>query len=334
MAEREHSLCRRLSAAAAILVTFVAGAAAEPDRFETGSLISEPKLSVRQSGVGDNKGILSRLRGPTAAIDFSDTRGDTFRSLAGAMQGGPGGRQQGYVGGSGRASLLGFGLALNYAADELGGSAVETRLERMVGDFKLGVSRTNNHDFESQWTGFGTDRALDITEGSVDWAPFAMLPVSLAVRQTTHADGRETTDFRTVETLMLGGGMVVNSTSTGMLGAGAAGDMSGSLLYYGPVGPVQLTLGVDYGGAYGMRPGVARFGVEKSLERSWSLYAYGQQGLTASSAARFDVGAVRDLGGLTLATFIGGAKDGSGYAGLRLSVPLSPVARDYRWMGF
>jgi len=341
MAEQAHSFCRRLSAALLIVGTFAASAAAAPaqdgsgvDRLETGSIISEPQLTVRQGGGDDGKGLLSRLRGPAATIDISDHRGDTFRSLAGAMEGGPGGKQQGYVGGSGRASLLGLGLALNYAADELGGSAVETRVEKALGDLKFGLSQTYNHNFESKWTGYGGGRALSMTEGSVDWVPLASLPVNFAVRETTRADGSKATDFRTVQTLMLGSGMVVNSISTEMLGPGGAGDMSGSLLYYGPVGPVQLTMGVDYGGAYGVRPGVARFGVEKSLPDSWSLYAYGEQGLGPSATARLDVGAVRDIGGFTLATFAGGANDGSGYAGLRLSVPLSPAARDYRWMGF
>jgi hypothetical protein len=341
MAEQASCTWRRLSAALVVLGISIAGAMAEPadgrtgsDRFAASSLISEPKLSVRQGGDGDGKGLLSRLRGPAATIDFSDSRGDTFRSLAGAMEGGPGGKQQGYVGGSGRASLLDLGLVLNYAADELGSSVIETRVEKPVGDLKLALSRTYNHDFESRWTGFGPDRARDMTEGSIDWTPLSAVPMNFAVRETNHADGRDTTDFRTVQTLMLAGGMVVNSTATAMLGASGTGPTSGSLLYYGPAGPVQLTMGVDYGGLYGMHPGVARLGVEKSLRNSWSLYAYGEQGLAASGSARFDVGAVRDVGGFTLATFAGGARDGSGYAGLRLSVPLAPEARDYRWMGF
>lgn len=289
---------------------------------------------MRQSGgVGAEKGLLSRLRGPAAVLDVKSRDGETFRSLAGAMEGGPGGKQQGYIGATGNRSLLGFGLAFNYVADERGGSATEARVERALGPLKLGLSQTWNDDFESEWTGYGDGRALDITEGSVEFAPHYRLPLAFAVRETTRVDGSRATEFRTVQTLMLGAGMIVNSTSTEALAAGG-GATSGSILYYGPAGPVQLTVGVDYGGVYGYRPGVARFGVEKSLEHSWSMYGYGERVLE-DGTSRFDVGAVRRLAGFNLSAFAGGANDGGGaYAGLRVTVPLSSEPREDRWLGF
>jgi hypothetical protein len=129
-----------------------------------------------------------------------------------------------------------------------------------------------------------------------------------------------------------GGGMIVHSTSTPILGE-ETGRSSGNLLFYGPLGPVQLSAGVDYGGAHGMRAGVLRTGVERTFENSWSLYAYGEKPL-GEGVARFDAGAVRDLGGVTLSTFVGGSDDGAGYVGLRLKMPLSAAARQDRWLGF
>lgn len=338
MARRALWLGRPLAAALSILLGFHSGAAAEPDpsasdAFEESTLFPESTLSVRQSGgVGAEKGILSRLRGPAAVLDVKSSGGEMFRSLAGAMEG-AGGKQQGYIGATGHGSLLGFGLAFNYVADERGGSATEARAERPLGPLKLGLSQTWNDDFESDWTGHGDGRALGITEGSVEIAPHHLLPLAFAVRETTRIDGSRVTEFRSVQTLMLGAGMVVNSTSTEARAAGR-GATSGSVLYYGPAGPVQLTVGVDYGGIYGTRPGVARFGIEKSIEQSWSMYGYGERVLE-DGFSRFDVGAVRQLAGFNLSAFAGGANDGGGaYAGLRVTVPLSAESREDRWLGF
>lgn len=289
---------------------------------------------MRQSGgVGAEKGLLSRLRGPVAVLDVKSEQGEMFRSLAGVMEGGAGGKRQGYVGATGQGSLLGFGLGLNYVADERGGSATEARVERPLGPLKLGVSQTWSDDFESDWTGHGDSRAVGITEGSVEFTPDQRLPLAFAVRETTRVDGSRATEFRTVQTLMLGAGMVVNSTSTEALAAGKGGT-SGSVLYYGPAGPVQLTVGVDYGGVHGARPGVARLGVEKSFEHSWSLYGYGERVLE-DGTSRFDVGAVRQFAGFNLSAFAGGANEGGGaYAGVRVTVPLSSESRENRWLGF
>jgi hypothetical protein len=336
MAGHAHSPRRRLCAALCILLGLGAGSAsAQPeaagdfDRFASASFLPEPTLSVRQGGGGDDKGLLNRMRGPAAMLDFGDPRREGFRSLAGATDG-PNGRH-GYVAGVGRGSLLGVATTLNYAADELGGSAVEGRVRETVAGVKLTLSQTFNNGFESQWTGQGDRRALRMTEAGADWSAFDVLPVGLALRRTRHADGSESEEFRTVQTLMVGDGMVVNSTATDLAFAGPD-ETSGNLLYYGPVGPVQLTAGVDYGGYHGKRPGVLRLGLEKNFEQGWSLYAYAEHPLH-SEFSRADIGASRDFGGFLFTAFAGGAQDGTAYTGLRVTLPLMPVSRRDSWLG-
>jgi hypothetical protein len=53
-----------------------------------------------------------------------------------------------------------------------------------------------------------------------------------------------------------------------------------------------------------------------------------------AGTGRIDFGAARDLGALMAGAFGGAADSGSAYVGLRLCAPLSPNARDHRWVGF
>jgi hypothetical protein len=292
---------------------------------------TEPRIIVRQGGGGDQQGLLNKLKGPAALVDVDVGAGETLRTIAGAMDSPNGGKQMGYVAGVGNASLFGFDTKLNYAADEVGGMAVEGRLSKKLGDLRLGLSQTVNHEFESNWTGYGDTRAERISEASADWSLFSV-PVKMALRETGYANGERGTDLRTVQTLQLGSGMVINSTVTGLRGRGE-GDTTGSLIYYGPLGSAQLTAEVDYDVLRSAGPTSALIGIEKSIDNSWSLYAYAQQPFS-SGVGRVDFGAARQIGGFMVGAYGGAAADGNTYAGLRLWIPLSPGARDHRWLGF
>jgi opacity protein-like surface antigen len=344
---RAHSAGWRFLAVASLGLVFGAGPAAAqqmqqveaptvpseaaPARLAPGTALEQARLSIRQSGGGDQQGLLNKLKGPAALIDVDAGAGEKLRSIAGATDSPNGGKQRGYVAGTGGAPLLGLDMTLNYAADELGGMAVEGRLSKKIGGVRLGISQTLNHDFESNWTGYGDRRAERITEGAADWSLLSV-PVRLAVRETTYADGQRDFDLRTVQTLQLGSGMVVHSTVTGMNDRGP-GETAGNLIYYGPIGSVQLTAELDYGLSRGFQPTSALVGLEKSIDDSWSLYAYAQQPLP-SGTGRVDFGAAREVGGFMAGAFGGAAADGSAYVGLRIWVPLSPGSRDHRWLGF
>jgi len=294
--------------------------------------LDEARLSVRQNGGGDQPGLLSKMKGPAALVDVRPAPGESFRSIAGATSGpADAGKSHGYVAGTGQAKLDGFDTTLNYAADELGGSAVEGRFSKAFDAMRLGLSQTMSHNLVSNWTGSGDKRADRITEGSLDWSLFSV-PLQLAVLETGYADGQRGTDFRTAQTLQLGSGMFVHSTATGMRGRDAC-ETTGNLIYYGPVGTVQLTAELDYGVGSDFKPTSALIGVDTSITDSWSIYGYAQQPLT-TGPARLDVGAVREIGGVMTGPYAGAAADGSAYVGVRLWLPLSASARDHRWLGF
>jgi opacity protein-like surface antigen len=334
----EGSLARRFVVVAVLALTLGAGAAAAqpmqqiaaPAPRKDTAPLEQARLSVRQGGGGDQQGLLSNMKGPAALIDINDGTGEKLRSIAGAADG-PGGKKLGYVAGTGGAPLFGLDLTLNYAADETGGTAVETRLAKKLGEVRLGLSQTLNHEFESSWTGRGDTRAQRMTEGSADWSLFSV-PVRLALRETDYADGQTGTDLRTLQTLQFGSGMLIQSTVTGMSGRGA-GDTTGNLIYYGPVGTLKVTAELDYGVSQSLAPTSSLIGLEESIDNGWSLYAYGQQPLPTGTA-RVDFGAAREVGRFMAGAFGGAATDGGAYVGLRLWIPLAPGASDHRWLGF
>jgi hypothetical protein len=332
----EYSLVRRSIAVTLLTLSLGTGTVgAEPMQgFEAPATLGigseQPRLSVRQGGGGDQPGLLSKMNGPAAIIDIVPGPGEKVRSIAGAIDV-PGGQKRGYLAGTGQVPIFGLDLTLNYAADEAGGMAVETRLAKQLGDVKLGFSQTMSHDFESSWTGRGDARAERITEESADWSLLSV-PVRLALRETGYADGQRGTDIRMMQTLELGSGMLIHSTVTGLTGRGN-GDTNANLIYYGPVGSFKLTAELDYGLSQGIAPTSALVGLEKSIAESWSLYAYGQQSLP-TGVARLDFGAARDVGRFSAGGFGGVASDGGAYVGVRLWVSLAPGPMDHRWLGF
>jgi len=292
------------------------------------------KLIVRQDGLGDQKGLLSMMKGPAALIDVDLDRHQRLRSIAGAM-GASGGDMRGFVGGTGTASLFGFGdLTVNYAADEDGGVAVETRFSKPIDDFRFTFSHTFNRDFESSWTGSGDHRAKRIYEGWVDWAGLPELPLGLGIRQTSHADGSYSIDLRAMQTIPIAatGGSFANTISTGLL-QDQSSITNGTLMYYGPIGGVYASAELDYTIDKGFDVTAARFGIDKTFEDGWTLFMYGNQPLPVG-VGRLDFGATRDLGGFTVSASASAGTDGSGYVGLKLTMPLSPQGKDTRWLGF
>jgi hypothetical protein len=305
--------------------TVVPSAEAEPEH--------EAKLTVRQSGSGKEPGLLKDLKGPAAMldIDFGDHR--DFRSIAGSLDV-PGG-QRGYVAGTG--SFRGFAgtdLRVSYIGDEKGGSAVESRIARSFGDYRLTFSSTFNDGFESQFTGRGAQTAKQIFEGGVQTTAFAKFPLGAGFRETLRADGAKVLDFRTLQMAPLGatGGWLMNTTTTPLDQADAP--TSGTLMYYGPLGALNITAEVDYGGiGKGVQPTEARFTAEKTFENGWVGFASASEPFT-TDPGRLDVGASRQFDGFIASATAGTTSTGSAYVGLRVWLPLSDTGQDGRWFGF
>jgi hypothetical protein len=209
---------------------------------------------------------------------------------------------------------------------------VETRVSRKLGEVRLGFSQTLAHEFDSNWTGTGGQRADRISEGSAEASLFSV-PLRFAMRETGYADGQRGVDLRLTQTFMLGSDAMLSHTLTHGVDGKGRGDNNGDLYFYRTLGSVRASAEFTYAMAPAMTPTSAMIGLEKSLDRSWSLYAYGQQPLP-TGAAHLDIGAARDLWGFKAGLFGGGTVDGTAYVGLRLWVPLSPAPLDHRWLGF
>lgn len=293
------------------------------------------KLTVRQSGGGKEPGLLRDMKGPAALLDVDLGERQEFRGIAGALDV-PSAGKRGYFAGTGRLQLLdATDLRLSYITDEHGGAAAETRLSRSFGDTRLTVSSTFNHGFESKYTGAGTKMADRMLEGWVQWNAFSEFPLGGGIRETTHADGSTTLDLRTLQMLPIKatGGSLMNVTSTAVKGD-SENATSGTLMYYGPAGPLYLSAEMDYGGpSEGFKPTEMRLGLEKSLVESWSLFAYASQPFDAQPG-RVDVGATREFGGFMTTASAGTSFDGGAYVGFRVWLPLSAAGQDDRWFGF
>jgi hypothetical protein len=293
----------------------------------------EAKLTVRQSGSGKEPGILKDLKGPAAMldIDFGDHR--DFRSIAGSLDL-PGG-QRGYVAGTGSLrAFAGTDLRVSYIGGENGGSAVESRIARSFDDYRLTLSSTFNRGFESQFTGSGPQTAKQIFEGGVQTNALAKFPVGAGFRETLRADGTKVLDFRTLQMAPLGatGGWLMNTTATPLDRADAP--TSGTFMYYGPLGTLNVTAEVDYGSiGKGIQPTEARFTAEMSLENGWLGFASASEPLTTDSG-RLDVGASRQFDGYIASATAGTTWTGSAYVGVRIWLPLSSSGQDGRWFGF
>jgi len=320
---------RNLLAVAVALISFglsvsvgLADPLGVPGQFLSDGLAANTKLSVRQGGGADQKGLLSKIKGPAAMLDFD--RGALGKSeiIAGAMDGS--GQGRGYVAGTSQLALLpGTQLNFNYAGDERGGLAAETRLSQALGAIRLIWSDTLNRGFESDWTGSGATRASHMNEGWLHWSPSATT-YGIGFRETAHADGSRSTDLRTLEMTPLGGGTLIDSTVIRR-----DGHTSGSLIYCGSLNSFQLTGEID---SSDLRPKMALLDIEKSIDQSWSLYLVAGQSLDAKQG-NIDVGASREIGGFNASFYGGATESGSAYVGLRFSLALSPAARQERWVG-
>jgi hypothetical protein len=293
----------------------------------------EAKLTVRQNGSGKEPGLLKDLKGPAAMldIDFGDHR--DFRSIAGSLDA-PGG-QRGYVAGTGSfRAFAGADLRVSYIGDEKGGNAVESRIARSFDDYRFTFSSTFNRGFESQFTGRGAQTATQIFEGGAQTNAFAKFPVGAGFRETLRADGAKVLDFRTLQMAPLGatGGWLMNTTTTPLDQPGAT--TSGTLMYYGPLGTMNVTAEVDYGGiGRGIQATEARFTAEKRLENGWLGFASASEPFT-SDLGRLDVGASRQFDGFIASASAGTTWTGSAYVGIRVWLPLSSSGQDGRWFGF
>jgi hypothetical protein len=297
------------------------------------------KVSVRQSGGGEDAGLLNGIDGPAALFALKPSEDAQLKNIAGVRAAPDGGAQRGYVAGIGRLQLDGATtLRVNYISDEYhgdapGGLAGEARLSTKLDDVTLGLSETINHGFEGPWTGYGGTQALNATDAWASWSLFSNLSLGGGVRRTHRLDGEEATELSLDQSLGIAGGWLSNSTQAGLgaLAGTASGSLSYSRTFFGSYG---VYAGLDYQSGTTLQATSTYVGTSGPIGKDWSLYATASQSLATPAPAQFDGGVNGEIFGLTTVAYGGIATDGTGYVGVSLKVPLSPDPRRDRWLGF
>jgi hypothetical protein len=149
-------------------------------------------------------------------------------------------------------------------------------------------SSTLNFGFESAWTSSGAGAASHINVGWIHWSPSATNGIGL--RETSRVDGSRTADLRTLQMTSLGSGMLINSTVTGIDGRGAIRPIASCTA--APQAVFQVTGELD---SSDLRHRKTLLGVEKSIDRGWSLYLVAAQQLyTSADKPRADLFDMQD----------------------------------------
>jgi hypothetical protein len=243
----------------------------------------------------------------------------------GALSAPAGGGNKGSLAGTRELPYLGgVNVAFDYSG-QAGGVGAKARLSKVLDGAK--VTWTSSLDGRLDGLGIGGH----MNEGWLDLTG-APLPLGFGLRESTAIDGSRNEVLRSTQTLSRSFGTLRNSTDIAVGGAGTE-TATGTLNFTRLIGTFGVSAQLDYAATTSLHPSAARLGVERNVERGWSLYLDADRKLDGSGLGRVDFGAARRIGSVTAGPVAGAAADGNAYIGARLTIPLSPGARIARWVG-